>query len=178
MFLTTDYLKSGSPKQIQTYQVIADLGIMKDLAPYQPILCGTIPINICIDSSDLDVIMEVENFQEFEQEILELYGRNEGFSVKRKIIRNRPIIKANFLFHGFEFELFGQDVPVHKQYAYLHMVIEQRLLEEDSSLKEKIRELKRRGYKTEPAFCAILGLNGDPYEELIKFGLKRGFISI
>jgi hypothetical protein len=36
-------------------------------------------------------------------------------------------------------------------------------------LREKVINLKLSGLKTEPAFCQVLGIAGDPYEELLKF---------
>ena len=35
---------------------------MEDLALYNPVLCGTIPIRIDTPQSDLDIVMEVYNF--------------------------------------------------------------------------------------------------------------------
>ncbi len=171
-----DYLRFGSEKQKRAYNAIYDLGIMNDLSDYTPVLCGTIPIEVDIECSDLDIIMEVNNFKKFETRINALYNGKKDFLLKSTIIRNIPIIKANFIFEGFEFELFGQAQPVQQQYAYLHMIIEQTLLKQFPTLKEEVIRLKQQGFKTEPAFCNILGLKGDPYERLIEFGKEKGII--
>jgi len=50
------------------------------------------------------------------------------------------------------------------------MVIEYQLLVKHGSVcREKIIELKKQGFKTEPAFAFLLGLKGNPYEELLKY---------
>ena len=43
-------------------------------------------------------------------------------------------------------------------------------------MKEEIVSLKKQGYKTEPAFCKVLGLKGDPYHSLIQYGKVKRFI--
>ncbi len=45
------------------------LNIMEDLTLYSPVLCGTIPIRIDTLHSDLDIVMEVHNYNAFEQEM-------------------------------------------------------------------------------------------------------------
>jgi hypothetical protein len=85
-------------------------------------------------------------------------------------------MNVNFIYNGFEFEIFGQSIPTKKQNAYLHMIIEHELMETYPQMKQEVLTLKKLGFKTEPAFCKILGLDGDPYEELIKYGKERGFI--
>jgi hypothetical protein len=178
MFTRIEYLKSGNEKQRNAYKAINELGIMEDLHEYQPVLCGTIPIGIDVKGSDLDIIMEVTDFERFEKTAASLYSGLENFNIKKRTIRNVPVIKANFLFQGFEFELFGQPVPVHKQYAYLHMVIEHALLEQYPHIKDEIIRFKQEGYKTEPAFCKVFGLEGDPYERLIEFGKEKGIVEL
>ncbi|MFC0560150.1 DUF4269 domain-containing protein [Halalkalibacter alkalisediminis] len=41
---------------------------MKELIAYTPLLCGTLPIQIDIDGSDLDIIMEVNEFNHLRNE--------------------------------------------------------------------------------------------------------------
>ncbi|WP_349410838.1 DUF4269 domain-containing protein [Pseudalkalibacillus sp. SCS-8] len=169
-------MKNGNEHQRKAYEAIRELNIMKDMKAYSPVLCGTLPIGINVKGSDLDIILEVYDLKTCEEQMIHLYGDKKDFTIKRLSIRNREIIKANFFFKGFEFELFGQAQPVHKQYAYLHMIIEHELMKRDTQLKSMIIDFKERGYKTEPAFCEVLGLAGDPYEELIAFGVREGLI--
>ncbi|MGB8001695.1 MAG: DUF4269 domain-containing protein, partial [Anaerobacillus sp.] len=60
---------------------------------------------------------------------------------------------------------------------YLHMMIEYELMQKLPELKSKVLGLRKKGYKTEPAFCEILGITGDPYHGLIHYGIKEGNIS-
>ncbi|RAL22572.1 DUF4269 domain-containing protein [Thermoflavimicrobium daqui] len=176
MFNTIDYLQFGNEKQKLAYKAIRNLGIMDNLSEYNPTLCGTFPIGIDIVGSDLDMIMEVDDFHQFEEKVETLYGDKKDFKLKRLLIREVPVVKANFIFDGFEFELFGQSQPVKEQYAYLHMIIEYALMKQFPSLREEVIKLKKQGLKTEPAFCRVLGLEGDPYEKLLEFGEYMGII--
>ena len=164
---TIDYLQTGNNKQKKAYEAIKSLNLINDLKAFSSMLCGTIPLGIDVDYSDLDIIMEVKNFSRYEREIRKRYNKQDNFQMKHTTIRGRKVIKENFFYRGFEFKLFGQNQPVREQYAYLHMVIEQVLLEEAPDLKAKVIQLKKRGYKTEPAFCEVLGFSGDPYDNLI-----------
>src|SRR5699024_9882723 len=119
--------------------------------------------------SDLDIVMEAQDLDHFEERLQILYDNKDNFTLKRTTIRGNQVVKANFFFRDFEFELFGQSQPVHKQNAYLHMLIEYKLLEKNPNLKEKVINLKKQGYKTEPAFCVLLDIPGDSYEGLIQF---------
>ena len=62
MFTSITYLQSGNDKQQKVYDVLNELNIMEDLVLYSPVLCGTIPIRIDTLQSDLDIVMEVHNF--------------------------------------------------------------------------------------------------------------------
>ncbi|QKE73606.1 DUF4269 domain-containing protein [Arthrobacter citreus] len=178
MFRSIDYLKHGNPKQQLAYSALTRLNILNELKEFSPVLCGTIPIGIDIEGSDLDIITEVNDLTSFKILLENIYQEQEHFRISHSIVRGIGTITANFTYEGFEIEIFGQPVPSIKQNAYLHLIIEHFILKQNPNLKTKIIKLKTEGYKTEPAFCKILGLIGDPYEELIKYGIRAGAIDI
>lgn len=166
-FLNISYLQSGNEKQAKAYQVITDHQILEKLVAYKPILVGTIPINIDIENSDLDIICEVSDKNEFIDRLIAGFGSEKDFSVMES--PKFEAIKANFIVDGFEIEIFGQNVPAAQQNAYRHMLIEYKLLlEKGEAFRQEIISLKKQGYKTEPAFAKLLGINGNAYEELLK----------
>lgn len=170
-------MKTGNKKQQDAYSAIMELNIFNELSSYNPVLCGTLPIGIDIVGSDLDIIMEVQELEHFAEQLQTLYYNKDNFTMKRTTIRGKEVVKANFVFNNFEFELFGQAQPLHKQNAYLHMIIEHKLLQKVPNLKEKVINLKKQGYKTEPAFCKLLGITGDPYVSLIQLGVEEGIVT-
>ncbi|MCI3920043.1 DUF4269 domain-containing protein [Paenibacillus sp. TRM 82003] len=177
MFNSITHLKSGNDIQRRAYKVINELNILNDLDKHTPTLCGTIPICIDVIGSDLDIIMEVHDFKLFKDEVKLLYGNLEGFVLFELMVRNVPTITSNFRFGGFDFELFAQPNAVEKQNAYRHMIIEHHLLTTNPRLRTEIFRLKEKGMKTEPAFAQVLGLVGDPYDELLILGTKLGVIN-
>ncbi|WP_406945989.1 DUF4269 domain-containing protein [Halobacillus sp. SY10] len=176
MFDLFEGMKRGNKRQRDAYTTIKELCIFDELSIYNPMLCGTIPIGIDLDNSDLDIVMDVKDLRLFEKKLDALYGDKPGFTMKRTIIRGREVVKANFLSNNFELELFGQDQSTYFQNAYLHMIIEHELLKDNPTLKGKVIDLKKQGYKTEPAFCKLLGIAGDPYEGLVQYGIKERII--
>ncbi|MFD3261500.1 DUF4269 domain-containing protein [Paenibacillus lentus] len=177
MFKTISYLEFGSPVQRQAFKAINKLNIVHNMAQYTPVLCGTIPISIDVRNSDLDIIMEVYDFENFKEDVTLLYGNLPGFLLHESVIKGTPTITANFRYGGFEFELFAQPRPIEHQNAYLHMLVEHHLLMTNPHLRTEIIRLKERGIKTEPAFAQVLGWNGDPYDELLIYGRTLGIIN-
>jgi len=169
-FDTINYLKVGNPKQIKAYEVLTKNNVFSKLAEFHPIFVGTIPINIDIGNSDLDVICYWKNKNDFIDKIKIQFSDEQHFSLKEIEIDSAPTVIANFILDGFEIEIFGQNIPVKQQNAYRHMIIEhQILLEKGEEFRQKIIQLKKDGYKTEPAFGLLLGLNEDPYLELLNY---------
>jgi hypothetical protein len=86
------------------------------------------------------------------------------------LIQNEPTIIASFFIEDFEIEIFGQNIPVQQQSGYRHMIIEYNLLLQfGEEFRKNIIDLKRQGFKTEPAFAELFGLSGDPYQALLDF---------
>lgn len=86
------------------------------------------------------------------------------------MIHDEESVVCNFKTDDFEIEIFGQNIPPKQQNAYRHMLIEHQILQEKGEgFRLKIIELKRTGYKTEPAFAELLNLKGNPYLALLKY---------
>lgn len=168
-FQNTDYLSHGNQRQRQSFKVLDDLKLFQDLAPYNPIMTGTIPIGIDTPESDIDIICRYREIDTFAKRLKELYGKQENFRQSEKVFQGKKSSITSFDYSEFRIEIFAQDMETIKQNAYRHMLIEDRILNlTENRFREEAIDLKLRGRKTEPAFTELLGLNGDPYIEILK----------
>ncbi|TCN50348.1 DUF4269 domain-containing protein [Flavobacterium circumlabens] len=169
-FTTLDYLKTGNQKQIRAYEVLTQNKILSQLAEFDPLLVGTIPINIAIENSDLDIICYWKDKTHFIEKLTAIFGTEAEFTIRETTINNQESIIANFRKAAFEIEIFGQNIPVQNQNGYRHMIIEYNILQlKGEKFRLEIIRLKQNGYKTEPAFGLLLGLKDDPYTELLDY---------
>lgn len=168
-FTNIAYLKTGNLRQQKAYRLLSELSIFEDLHAYQPILTGTIPIEIDLPNSDLDIICSCSNPEAFSRHITDLYSDRTNFRIRTKNWNGLPSTIASFQTEDFEIEIFGQDCPTESQNAYKHMLIEYQILQAkgEAFMAEIIRQ-KQEGLKTEPAFAKLLGLEGDPYVKLLQ----------
>jgi hypothetical protein len=150
--------------------VLTRHGVMLKLEKYDPILVGTIPINIDIESSDLDIVCCWENKSDFIESLVSGFGKESNFTMKETWLHNYKTVIARFVIAHFRVEVFGQAVPTRQQRAYLHMIKEYDILcSKDEAFRKQVIKLKKQGFKTEPAFAELLGLTGDPYEALLTY---------
>lgn len=163
-----DYLKRGNSRQRRAYELIQSLDLWEILSPYDPLLAGTVPIEIDIDGSDLDILCRVTEFDSFVELLRTHFGYYEDFSVDRGFTLGLEYVAVSFRTADFPIEIFAQNVPSRQQHAYRHMLIEASILSNrGTEFKAEVLELKRKGIKTEAAFAQILGLSGDPYISLL-----------
>ncbi|RYJ39641.1 DUF4269 domain containing protein [Flavobacterium anhuiense] len=169
-FKNISYLKTGNLKQQAAFHILTKHQVLENLAEFDPILVGTIPINIDIENSDLDIVCYWKNKSDFIERIQYLFEKENRFSIREIIIDNQESIVANFFIEAFEIEIFGQNIPTELQNGYRHMVIEDQILSsKDENFRLEIIKLKESGIKTEPAFGLLLGLNGNVYQELLDY---------
>ena len=158
-------MKNGSERQRQAFDTLQKTDIFTGLKAFNPILAGTIPIEIDLPDSDLDIVCEVDGIQSFRKTVCRLFSNYDGFLKKE----NSNTFVANFNCDNFEIEIFAKPMPVKEQEAYRHMIVEYRLLKLfGESFRKEIIRAKSEGLKTEPAFCKILGIKGDPYLSLLE----------
>lgn len=167
-FTNISYLKNGNEKQKIAFNLLTNNQILDFLISFDPILAGTIPLNIDIEGSDLDIICYWKNKVEFISVVLGHFAEKQNFQLRETVINNQETVIANFFIHDFELEIFGQNIPSKQQNAFRHMLIEHKiLLEKGEDFRKSVVELKRKGIKTEPAFAQLLGLSADPYQAML-----------
>ena len=169
-FQDPSYLKDGNNRQKSAYHTLIDCGIFEKIASFNPILTGTIPINIDIPESDLDIICYWENIEHFIASLEKSFCKEQNFNLRKQIINGQKTVIVNFWIDDFQIEIFGQNIPTIAQNAYRHLLIEYQILrEKGESFRQKVLALKKEGYKTEPAFTKLLGLDGNPYISLLNY---------
>ena len=167
-FEDISYLLKWNDKQRRAYETLKKYRVLDLLQKFDPILTGTIPINMDIDTSDLYISCCYSDKNEFIDAVKHSFSHEKQFVLRESSEFNS--VMCNFWLDDFELEVFGQSIPTKQQHAYRHMLIEHQLLEErGEAFRQEIMALKKQGYKTEPAFGIALGLKGNPYEQLFKF---------
>ena len=169
-FQDISYLKNGNERQKSAYQTLIKYKVFEKLSAFNPLLAGTIPIDIDIPESDLDIICYWQNVSDFIALLEKSFATEQNFNLREETINGEQTVVANFWIDDFEVEIFGQNIPSKEQNAFKHMLIEHQILQEkDDGFRQKIIELKRQGLKTEPAFAQLLALAGNPYEALLNY---------
>lgn len=134
-----------------------------------PALAGSLPLDLALDESDLDIISYSPDLKTFSGILRSEFGELEGFQSSRGISLGVATLMTKFSFAGEDYEIFTQNVLVPRQNAVVHLLVEERILQlGGSAFREKVWLARLRGLKTEPAFGEVLQLK-DPHRELLTF---------
>ncbi len=160
-FSDISYLAGGNKRQRRCHELLVQTRIMEILAPYGPLLVGTIPIGIDTAQSDLDIVCEVRDATSFADVIDINFGKYEDYNIR---FCDGGRVVCTFSYGGEKFEVYGSPVLSAQGEGWRHMLVESRLLNVmGAGFRDEIVALKNAGMKTEPAFAQVLGLKGDPY---------------
>ncbi len=161
------YLKEGNETQKKLFDDLETWKILKSLHGFKPTVVGTIPLGVDLPNSDVDILTKF-NLPSHLVKICYAKFRNfEKFHLEEKNIHGEPTILVKFKTRLFHYEIFGQKIEPNLQEGFIHMKVEERILNlATKSFRDKVLELKRGGMKTEPAFSQLLGLHGDPYKRI------------
>ena len=171
-FEDISYLLKGNAKQRAAYKALTENLVFEQLLEFDPILVGTIPIAIDIETSDLDIACCFSDHDRFIRGISYCFENYDDFEILDAV--DKEGIVVTFRADDFEIEIFAQTIPTKEQAGYRHMMIEYQLLcRHGEAFRNAIIELKEQGLKTEPAFAKLLGLQGDPYEALLKYDMNQ-----
>ncbi len=173
MKIDLSFMQSGTPRQQAAWQSLRETRALERLADFDAVLAGTIPIDVDIPGSDLDIICEARDLVQCEQVVARHFSEMDSFKIQRFDVDGEASMLASFKHGQFCYEIFAQAVPVLQQNAVLHMLVEVQLLSIGGErARQAVRRLKLKGIKTEPAFAAYFGIRGDPYVELRKMALR------
>ena len=146
-------------------KAISHCRVINALEGHSPKIVSTIFVELDTDQSDIDVICEFQESDTFACRLKNKFQIYKDYRLKTHI--NSVICR--FEVSGFIFEIYGAPVPVHKQLAFRHYRVMQRLAKMGGEpFKQRVRKLKRGGLKTEPAISQLLGLKGDPYGAVLQ----------
>ncbi len=112
--------------------------LLKRLAPFRPVLAGTIPLGIDLPESDLDIICEAQDPEGFGALLARAFP---GCEVRHKEVGGLPTVIGRFRHGSFAMEVFGQPRPPREQNVVRHMVAEDRLLALAEAPEERLRAI-------------------------------------
>ncbi|TGL80019.1 DUF4269 domain-containing protein [Leptospira yasudae] len=171
-FLSSDYLKNGNSKQKRLWKDLEEHSILGRISKFNPVLAGTIPLGIDHDQSDADILCSFSKIEEFSEVCISSFSDFSYFKLERKKFQDADSTVVRFYTREFAYEIFGQKIPVIDQMGFVHLQVEHKILSiAGTRFRDNIRSLKRKGLKTEHAFCDLLGIKGNPYQRLFDLRL-------
>jgi uncharacterized protein len=145
------------------------VGILREFRDHDPLVAGTFPLGISTPTSDIDLLMFSKDLKETQERLSKKYSTFFGFRSEQIVVESEHTLLTSFIFDNVPFEIFAQNTPSVRQRGYLHFLVEERLLKlGGSKFLTRVRDLREKGLKTEPAFAQALNLFADPYEALLK----------
>ncbi|MDT0122150.1 DUF4269 domain-containing protein [Paenibacillus sp. RRE4] len=163
------HLSVGDQQQQDAYRVLHESRLLLTLSAHAAYPAGTVPIDVYLPDSDLDILCYSEDLNAFQVETssqlesIAVNGSTE-WTFGDNALGQNAYITCKLRLELWPVEIFAQATPVDQQNAYLHMQVEWSLLQLwGEAGQREIRRLKQAGWKTEPAFARVLGLEGDPY---------------
>ncbi|MGD1951490.1 MAG: DUF4269 domain-containing protein [Leptolyngbyaceae cyanobacterium] len=148
-------------------QVVQTLSLLTILREFDPVIIGTPPLGIELETSDIDIACSANNLARFRTIMLTKFSKFDCFQCYDSIWQNQNSVIVQFHAYNWDIELFCQTIPTNQQWGVRHFNIEQRLLNIEPRLRSVVLRLKQHGLKTEPAFAQALGLSGDPYLSIL-----------
>ncbi len=153
----------------RVHEALQDAGVLRDLRSKNPLVVGTFPLGLSLESSDVDVLLAAADLGTLAKDLEQLYGLRPGFFLEHRSVNERPTLICRFTQGGVRFELFAQNQEPVQQDAFRHYLAQERLLKlGGEELRQRVLHLRSAGTKTEAAFCQALKLTGDPFQRMLE----------
>lgn len=143
--------------------ILEDAGVFAATHPFDGRFIGSIPLDLHSEGADADIVCQAEDLDVFAAAMTAAFGARPGFRAQVAPYLGRPSSIVKFGLSGLPVEVFARSEPVETHESFRHHKAALRLLAlGGEGLRATVRGLKVAGLKTEPAFAAALGLEGDP----------------
>ena len=160
-------------KNVELFQALKQLNIFSEFKNFSPLISGTFPLDIQIENSDVDILMQTDDLVGLQNLLHFKYGQHKHYHSTIVKNPNGRALVVDFEYAGFVFEVYAEDKPTVLQNSNLHFILEERILKlATADFRNKILELKKSCIKTEPAFAQVLKISGDAYTGMIDFQKK------
>jgi hypothetical protein len=80
-------------------KIMQEIGIIQNLAPYEPLWVGSIPIDVHVENSDVDIICCMK--EGLEETIRSHFSHLAGFRIRK----SQRCLICSFIFKGASFDL-------------------------------------------------------------------------
>ncbi len=148
-------------------EVLRRVAHTKKLGGFPSMVIGTPPLDLATQDSDIDIAFQADDLDQFQRNAASAFGDLPCYSHHFASKRGERYLCVQFQTLGWDVELFCQSIPLDQQWGVRHFHMERRLLDLNPPMRQLVLQLKHQGMKTEPAFAAVLGLAGDPYEAIL-----------
>ncbi|NER22688.1 MAG: DUF4269 domain-containing protein [Symploca sp. SIO1B1] len=154
--------------RLEVEQVVQNLSLLVILCEFDPVVIGTPPLGLELETSDIDIACSAKDLARFQKVTSTELSKFDCFQCRHATWQNQKSVIVQFHAYDWDIELFCQTIPTNQQWGVRHFKIEQRLLNIEPKLRGVVLRLKQMGLKTEPAFVHALGLPGDPYSSILE----------
>ncbi|MDF3818542.1 DUF4269 domain-containing protein [Leptospira sp. 96542] len=166
-YLATQYLQMGNPTQQKLFSDLEEWKILKGLHGFKPLVAGTIPLGIDTTKSDVDILVQFNLPVHLIKICYAKFRFMSGFHTEEKNIENENTILVRFHTPKFRYEIFGQKKDPTQQTAWIHMMVEAKILNlANEDFRQNLIDMKQKGTKTEIAFAHLLGFKSKPFEAI------------
>ena len=111
------YLNKGSELQKMAFEELVKSEILSTLNDYKPVVAGTFPLNIATETSDLDILCQVHDFESFSSYISSKCDFFDKFSIRSKFFQGKEALIVNYEGYNLPVEIFCQNLNPYRQLA-------------------------------------------------------------
>ena len=130
---------------------------------------GTIPLDLAVDGSDLDIAFHTTDLNAAAVAFRSRWRHHPGFSLRHGQTQGAPSLTVRLSFQGLPVAVLASPLPLHTQHGARHFRIEADLLGLlGPTFHSRVRQLRDGGQETASAFACALSLHGDPHEAILR----------